>query len=102
MNSNQILFIFIALLVLSSQGEDVFKNTNYNIEVSQQIATAFLAMDTDYGDFFPEDSPNVFLKPQMGKNCVPCKFGYQSCCAPSICVKKILLPDECQDFKKGE
>ena len=99
------LFIFITLLVLlisSTQGNDVFKTTGYNMEISQQIATAFLSNNIDFLDYFPEDSPDLFFKSRMGKDCVPCKFGLQPCCAPNICVKKTLLPDECQDVKSAQ
>ncbi len=105
MNSNTILFISIALLLLlvsSSQGKGVFTKSDDDFEVSQQTATTFLSMDEDFPPIIREDPLDIFLKREASKNCVPCKFGINPCCAPNICVKKTLRPDECQEVKTGQ
>ncbi len=97
MNSNTIIFISIAivlLLVSSSQGKNVHTNSDDDFEVSQQTATEFLTTE--------ENFPSIFNKREAGRNCVPCKFGVNPCCAPNICVKKTLRPDECQEVKQGK
>ncbi len=97
MNSNTIIFGLIAiffLLVSSSYGKNVFTKSDDDFEVSQQAARSFLSTN--------DNSSNVFDKRETGKNCVPCKFGANPCCAPNICVKKTLKPDECQEVKQGK
>jgi hypothetical protein len=97
MNSNTILFISIALLLLlvsSSHGKGVFTKSDDDFEVSQQTAASFLSMH--------DNSSDVVHKREIGKHCVPCKFGANPCCAPNICVKKTLRPDECQEVKTGK
>jgi hypothetical protein len=107
MNSNTILFTSIALLLLlvsSSHGKGVFTKSDDDFEVSQQTAATFLAMDEEATTFssMHDDSSAVFHKRESGRNCVPCKFGANPCCAPNICVKKTLRPDECQEVKTGK
>jgi hypothetical protein len=97
MNSNKIIFtsiILILLLVSSSHGKGVFTKSDDDFEVSQQTAATFLSMH--------DNSSNVLDKREAGKNCVPCKLGINPCCAPNICVKKTLRPDECQEVKTGK
>ncbi len=97
MNSNTMIFTLMAILFLyvsSSYGMNVHTSADDDFEVTQQTATTFLSMH--------ENSSSVFAKREAGRNCVPCKFGANPCCAPNICVKKTLRPDECQEVKQGK
>jgi len=97
MNSNTIIFISIAmvlLLVSSSHGKNVLTTSDDDFEISQTTASVFLSMH--------DNSSNVVDKRESGRNCVPCKFDTIQCCAPNICVKKTLRPDECQEIKQGK
>ena len=97
MNSKTMLFISMTCLVLlvsSSSGAGVFTKSDDDFEVSQQTAANFLSMNDD-------STPINHNKREMGKNCVPCKFGVNPCCAPNICVKKTLRPDECMEIKSA-
>jgi hypothetical protein len=96
MNSNTIIFTSIAiffLLVSSSYGKNVHTSEDDDFEVTQQMAAAFLMHD---------NSSHAIDKREAGRHCVPCKFGANPCCAPNICVKKTLRPDECQEIKTGK
>lgn len=81
--------VCLLLLVSSSSGKGVFTKSDDDFELSQQTAASFLSMTTQ---------PN-HNKREIGKNCVPCKFGVNLCCAPNVCVKKTLRPDECMEIK---
>jgi hypothetical protein len=66
-----------------------------DFEATQETATTFLnALD--------DNMSYVMNKRESGKNCVRCKFGINLCCAPNICVKKTLRPDECMEIKVGK
>ena len=82
----------LLLLVSSSFGKGVFTKNDDDFEVSQQTAASFLSMT--------EETPTGnHDKRELGKSCVPCKFGVNLCCAPNVCVKKTLRPDECMEIK---
>lgn len=43
-----------------------------------------------------------FVERDTRKGCVKCKFGIGRCCAPNICRKKFLRPDQCIRIKEGK
>lgn len=99
MNSNTIIclsFAILLLLISSSSGMNVHHNDNGSFEVTHQTANGFLHSTSD------DNSSKLFDKRESGSNCVPCKFGINPCCEPNICVKKTLLPDECQEIKTAK
>lgn len=81
------------LLVSASHGMTIESTSEPSFEIHQHSANDFLSMN---------DTPPTMDKREAGKNCVPCKFGVTPCCAPNVCVKKTLRPDECMEIKQGK
>lgn len=90
--------ITIILLVLSIcsliDGKPSYLNDNNDLEITNEKARMFLrSMLND-----DSSSDDLFDRRESGKNCVPCKFKLNKCCAPNICVKKLLW-NECMEIK---
>ncbi|CAF3108848.1 unnamed protein product, partial [Rotaria sp. Silwood2] len=67
-----------------------------DLELSNEKAQMFLrSMLNDDDD---DDSYEPLDKREFGKNCVPCKFKINPCCAPNICKKKRFW-NECMEIK---
>jgi len=95
MYSNKIIFLTILFLIISlSNAKTVFVDNNF--ELTGENASVFLHPSSDV------HSSHNFVKREMGRNCVPCKFGLNPCCEPNICVKKTLWPDECMEIKRAK
>ena len=66
----------------------------HDLELSNDEAKRFLHRMTDDDD----EQDNSLDKRESGKNCVPCKFKINPCCAPNICLKKFPW-NECMEIK---
>jgi len=90
--------ISIILLVLSLcsliDGKRSFLNDNNDLELRNEEAQTFLQSNVN-DDTNNDDS---FDKREFGKNCVPCKFKINPCCAPNVCRKKFPW-NECMEIK---
>lgn len=99
--------LLLAALVLlfaiaSTNGKRLFYDNDNDMELSDKKARMFLrAMTGEDGDDGDSDSASFDTR-ESGKNCVPCKFGLNPCCAPNICIKKRFRPDECMEIKPGK
>jgi hypothetical protein len=79
-----ILAAFAVLLVASSSdAKRLFADNDNDAELSEQKARMFLRSMLD-----DDDNSSPLDKRESGKNCVPCTFGINPCCAPNICIKK--------------
>ncbi len=96
-----ILISAIALLCIisSSNAKRLFHDNDNDMELSDKKARMFLRAMTGDDD---DDDTQSFDTRETGKNCVPCKFGINPCCAPNICIKKSFRPDECLEIKPGK
>jgi hypothetical protein len=91
MNSKMILVLTILLIIISlTNAKTVYGGHHY--EMTSENASAFLHPSSDSVDF---------SKREIGRNCIPCKFGINPCCEPNICVKKSFWPDECMEIKQA-
>ncbi len=97
-----ILLAAIALLCIisSSNAKRLFDDNDNDMELTDKKARMFLRGMT--GDEDDDDNSASFDTREFGKNCVPCKFGINPCCAPNICIKKRFRPDECMEIKTGK
>jgi hypothetical protein len=95
MNSNMIVYLTMMFLIVSlSDAKTLYIDNHF--EMTGENASSFLHTTYD-GDHHTSD----FSKREMGRNCIPCKFGINPCCEPNICVKKTLWPDECMEIKRA-
>ena len=85
------LLAIVVVLVSFSAGRSFDDHKGF--EMSVENASIFLHATTE------ETSGMAIDKRESGRNCVPCKFGINQCCAPNICRKKTLWPDECMEIK---
>jgi hypothetical protein len=53
----------------------------------------------DVRSFLKKHDEKDFNKPMNNLDCVLCAFNLVPCCAPNICIKKRLRPDECLELK---
>ena len=96
-----ILLAAIALLcMIASSHANRLYNFDDDTELSDQKARMFLRALTEDGESDDDDVASFDTR-ESGKNCVPCKFGINPCCAPNICIKKRFRPDECMEIKTG-
>ncbi len=93
MNAKMILFVTMLLLISSLTDAKTLVGKN-SFEMSGENASAFLHPSSD-------DQSHDISKREMGRNCIPCKFGINPCCEPNICVKKSFWPDECMEIKRA-
>ena len=95
-----IALALLALLVVisTSDAKRLFHDNDNDMELSDKKARMFLRSMTSDDD---DDSPSFDTR-EAGRNCVPCKFGINPCCAPNVCVKKSWRPDECMEIKPGK
>jgi len=91
--------ISIILLLLSIcsliDGNRLFYNNDNDLELSNEKAQMFLRSildDDSDGDDMSYD------KREWGKDCVKCKFKWNNCCKPNICIKKFFW-NECMEIK---
>ncbi|CAF3183632.1 unnamed protein product [Rotaria socialis] len=91
--------ISIIILILSIcsfiDGKRLFLNNDNDLELSNEKAQMFLRSMLNDDENSDDDSMD---KREFGKNCVPCKFKINPCCAPNICVKKFFW-NECMEIK---
>ncbi len=102
-----ILLAAIALLCIisTSNAKRLFYNNDNDMELSDKKARMFLRAitgESDDADDDGDDNSASFDTREFGKNCVPCKFGINPCCAPNICKQKRFRPDECLEIKQGK
>ena len=101
-----ILFLVALVLlcaIVSTNGKRLFYDNDNDMELSDKKARMFLrAMTGEDGDDDDDGDSASFDTREAGRNCVPCKFGINPCCAPNICVKKRFRPDECMEIKQGK
>jgi hypothetical protein len=91
-----LLAIFgLLLIVSSSNAKNLYDDKD--MEFSDKQARMFLRAIMD-----EDDDGLTALDTRQNKNCVGCKFGISPCCAPNICHKKFLRPDECIEIKTGK
>jgi hypothetical protein len=96
MYSHTIIFLTITFLIIaSSNAKNLMVNQNNHFELTADNASMFLYTNAD------DSSEQVFNKREVGRNCIPCKFGINQCCDPNICVKKSWWPDECMEIKRA-
>lgn len=90
-----IVSLAVILLIVSLVNGKTIRAVNH-FEISNENASAFLHS--------PDDEHHVadISKREIGRNCVPCKFGINPCCHPNICVKKTFWPDECMEIKQTD
>ena len=94
-----LLFLACIAVLATSNAKRLFYDNDNDMELSDKKARMFLrAMLNEDED---DDGAKSFDTREIGKNCVPCKFGINPCCAPNICVKKRFRPDECMEVKPG-
>jgi len=94
MCSKTMIFVTIMLFMITlSTAKNVF---DHRFELNAENASVFLHTSTGVNS-----SPD-FGKRESGTNCVSCKFGMVQCCAPNICRKKTLMPDECMEIKTAD
>ena len=86
-----LLLAIVVVLVSFSTARNVDGKEGF--EMNMENASFFLHATTE------ESAGVMFDKRESGRNCVPCKFGINPCCAPNICRKKTLWPDECMEIK---
>ena len=92
MNANMIAASLLVALVLFASAT---QGMNLDFEVTSETATAFLHT-------FDTNGSIVMDRRETGSNCVPCKLGVNPCCAPNVCVKKTLRPDECMELRASK
>jgi hypothetical protein len=96
-----LLAIFALLFIVSSSNaKRLFYDNDNDMELTDKKARMFLRSMMDNDD--DGDDLASFDTRESGKKCVKCKFGINPCCAPNICVKKTLRPDECVEIKPGK
>ena len=99
MNTIIVLAMVALLFVVSStNAKRLFYDNDNDMELSAKKARMFLRSMMNDED---NDAPSFDTR-EAGKNCVPCKFGINPCCAPNVCVKKSFRPDECMEVKPGK
>jgi hypothetical protein len=99
MHTKIVLAMVTLLCVVSSiNAKRLFYDNDNDMELSDKKARMFLRSMMNDDD---DDSPSFGTR-EAGKNCVPCKFGINPCCAPNVCVKKSFRPDECMEVKPGK
>lgn len=94
MKSNMMIYLTMILLIGTLVNGKSIRMMN-NFEMSNENASAFLNSN---------DNEHIasINKREIGRNCVPCKFGINPCCQPNICVKKTFWPDECMEIKQSD
>ncbi|CAF1201507.1 unnamed protein product [Rotaria sp. Silwood1] len=97
-------FIFLVICVLlfvvsTSNAKRLFYDNDNDMELTDKRARMFLRSMLN-GD--SDDDAGSLDTREIGKNCVPCKFGINPCCPPNICIKKKFRPDECMEVKPGK
>jgi hypothetical protein len=103
MNTKTIILlatIVLLYIISSSNAKRLFYDNDNDMELTDKKARMFLRTITGEGD--DDDDSTSFDTREFGKNCVPCKFGINPCCAPNICIKKRFRPDECLEIKQGK
>lgn len=93
-----VILLALILIIASTQAKRLFYDNDNDMELSDKKARMFLRAMLNEDD---DDAANSLDTREIGKNCVPCKFGINPCCAPNICVKKRFRPDECMEVKPG-
>ena len=97
------LILFAAVLLVctisTSNTKRLFVDNDNDMELTDKKARMFLRAMTGESD---DDDAGSLDTREIGRNCVPCKFGLNPCCAPNICVKKRFRPDECMEIKQGK
>jgi hypothetical protein len=88
-----IIFLVLSLCSLID-GKRSFLNDNNDLELRNEEAQTFLQSNVN-DDTNNDDSLD---KREFGKNCVPCKFKINPCCAPNVCRKKFPW-NECMEIK---
>ncbi len=89
-----VYYLTMMILIISLSNVTSFYIDNH-FEMTGENASSFL--HTFNGNHHTSD----FSKREMGRNCIPCKFGINPCCEPNICVKKTFWPDECMEIKRA-
>ena len=89
-----ILFTIVLLMVVS-HAKNIHDGGDGGFEITPSNASMFLQKAESYVG-------NEMSKREIGRNCVPCKFGINPCCAPNICRKKTFWPDECMEIKRAK
>ena len=86
---NIVALICIVLLISSCCGTNTFASNNDRFDASDH--------QSNYANVTFE-----FVKRNVPKKCVLCKFSFFPCCEPNICVKKTFRPDKCLQVKQGK
>ncbi|CAF3033433.1 unnamed protein product [Rotaria sp. Silwood2] len=87
--------IILVLSIICSyiDGKRLYLNNDNDLELSNEKAQMFLRSQLN-----DDDDQASFDTREFGKNCVPCKFKINPCCAPNICIKKFFW-NECMEIK---
>lgn len=94
MKSTMLVYLTMILLIVTFVHGNTIR-TNNNFEITNENASSFLHPVND------EHHSAGITKREIGRNCIPCKFGINPCCEPNICVKKTFWPDECMEIKRA-
>lgn len=100
---NTIIFLLMGafvFLISTSNAKRLFYDNDDDMLLTDKRARMFLRSISDEDS--DSDDTASFDTREVGRKCVPCKFGINPCCAPNLCVKKRFRPDECMEIKPGK
>ena len=86
-----VFFLLLSLFLFVNGKNFVADDDDNQLELPNDQARMFLRAMTD-------DEDDSLDKREFGKNCVPCKFKLNPCCAPNMCIKKFFW-NECMEIK---